>query len=159
MRLKSLSLQDSSEFCKFSDFLLRVGEGTEPENENHMIHLDQRFVVPGGSAADFVTAVYGDIRQYYNDAEYINRRILMCPKNDTTDFMNKYVINQISGEGKALLSANSVPDDQAALYPTEFLYSITPSRLPPHLCTLRYMHQRFSCVVSTALEGCVTVLG
>ena len=45
-----------------------------------MIHLDQRFVVPGDSAADLVTAVYGDIRQYYNDAEYINRRILMCPK-------------------------------------------------------------------------------
>ena len=132
MRLKSLSLQDSAEVRKFSDFLLRVGEGTEPENENHMIHLDQRFVVPGGSAADLVTAVYGDIRQYYNDAEYINRRILMCPKNDTTDFINEYVINQIPGEGKTLLSADSVPDDQAALYPTEFLNSITPSGLPPH---------------------------
>ena len=120
MRLKSLSLQDSAEVRKFSDFLLRVGEGTEPENENHMIHLDQRFEVPGGSAADLVTAVYGDIRQYYNDAEYINRRILMCPKNDTTDFINEYVINQIPGEGKTLLSADSVPDDQAALYPTEF---------------------------------------
>ena len=77
MHLKSLSLQDSAEVCNFSDFLLRVGEGTKSENENHMIHLDQRFVVPGGSAADSVTTVYGDIRQYYNDAEYINRRILI----------------------------------------------------------------------------------
>ena len=97
-----------------------------------MINLDQRFVVPGGSAADLVTAVYGDIRQYYNDAEYINRRILMSPKNDTTDFINEYVINQIPGEGKTLLSADSVPDDQSALYPTEFLNLITPSGLPPH---------------------------
>ena len=137
MRLKSLSSQDSAEIRNFSDFLLRVGEGTEPENENHMIHLDQRFVVPGGSAADLVTAVYGDIRQYYNDAEYINRRILMCPKNDTTDFINEYVIDQIPGEGKTLLSADSVPDDQAALYAAEFLNSITPSGLPPHRLYLK----------------------
>ena len=57
MRLKSLSLQDTAEVRKLSDFFLRVGEGTEPENENHMIHFVQRFEVPGGSAADLFTAV------------------------------------------------------------------------------------------------------
>ena len=56
----------------------------------------------------------------------------MCPKNDTADFINEYVINQIPGEGKTLLGVDSMPDDQAALYPTEFLNSITPSGLPPH---------------------------
>ena len=89
-----------------------------------MINLDQRFVVPGGSVVVLVIAEYGDIWQYYNDAEYINRRILMYPKNDTTDFMNKYVRNQIPGEGKILLSAKSVPDDQTA-HPIEFINSIT----------------------------------
>ena len=68
---------------------------------------------------------------------YINRRILMCPKNDTTDFINEYVINQIPREGKTLLSADSVPDDQAALYPTEFLNSITHSGFPPHRLYLK----------------------
>ena len=55
MHLKYLSLQDSAEVRKFSDFLLRVGESAKPEYENHMIHLNQRFVVPDGSAADLVT--------------------------------------------------------------------------------------------------------
>ena len=55
MRLKYLSLQASAEVRKFSDFLLRIGESTKSEYENHMIHLNQRFVVPGGSAADLVT--------------------------------------------------------------------------------------------------------
>ena len=63
-----------------------------------------------GSATDLATTVYGDIRQYYNDVEYINRRILMCHKNDTTDFINEIVINQIPGEGKTLLSADMVPN-------------------------------------------------
>ena len=68
----------------------------------------------------------------------------MWPKNDTTDFINEYVINQIPGEGKTLLSADLVPDDQAALYPTEFLNSITPSGLPPHRLYLKYRRSRFS---------------
>ena len=63
--------------------------------------------------------------------------ILKCPKNDTTNFINEYVINQIPGERKTLLSADSVPNDQAALYPTAFLNSITPSGLPPHRLYLK----------------------
>ena len=44
-----------------------------------MINLDQQFFFPGSSDADLVTAVFGDICQYYNDAEYINRRIFHVP--------------------------------------------------------------------------------
>ena len=40
----------------------------------------------------------------------------MCLKNDAVDFISEYVIIQIPGEGKTLL--NSIPNDQAALYPT-----------------------------------------
>ena len=74
------------------------------------------------------------------------------------DFINEYVINQIPGEGKTLLSADSVPDDQAALYPTEYLNSITPSGLPPHRLYLK-IHASVILLRSTPLAGCVTVLG
>ena len=47
MRLRTLLLQDALEVSKFSNFLLRVGEGTEPEDDNQMIHIDNKFVVPG----------------------------------------------------------------------------------------------------------------
>ena len=33
---------------------------------------------------------------------------MMCPKNDTTDQINVFVMNQIPGEAKILLSAGSV---------------------------------------------------
>ena len=42
------------------------------------------------------------------------------------------MINQIPGEAKILLSADSVDSNQAAMYPTEFLHSITLASLPPH---------------------------
>ena len=58
MRLRILSSQDSLVVSEFSNFLLRVGEGTELEDEDHMIHIDDKFVVPG-NISDLVSSVYG----------------------------------------------------------------------------------------------------
>ena len=41
MRLQKLCSQESLKVSEFSNFLLRVGEGTEPEDENQMIHIDK----------------------------------------------------------------------------------------------------------------------
>ena len=50
--LQSLDYQDSVEVSKFSELLLRVGEGTETENESKMIHLDAKYVVRGENFAN-----------------------------------------------------------------------------------------------------------
>ena len=114
-----------------------VGEGTEPENENNMIHLPQPFVVRGNSIGDLITAVYGDIKVNYDYLDYTNCRILMCTKNDTSYFISEYVMNMLPGEGRTFLSADSVPEEQATLYPTDFLNSIMPSGLSPHKLYLK----------------------
>ena len=117
MRLRNLSSNDASQVNDFSIFLLRVGEGTEAEDENHMIHiLDHTFVVAGESVSDLVAATYGDIKVNYNNPDYISCRSLMCPKNDTTDSINQYVMNLIPGEACTLLSADSVGEEQADMY-------------------------------------------
>ena len=117
MRLRNLSSDDTSQVNDFSKFLLRVGEGTEPEDENHMIHVDHKFVVAGESVSNFFAATYGDIKVNYNNPDYIYRRSLMCPKNDTTDSTNQYVMNLIPGEGNTLLSADSVGEEQGGYVP------------------------------------------
>ena len=60
MRLQSLDQQDSAEVSNFSDFLLRVEEGTEPENESNMIHLNSKYVVRGQTIADLEDIIYAD---------------------------------------------------------------------------------------------------
>ena len=131
MRLQRLSSQDSVEVSEFSDFLLRVGEGTEPQNEEDMVHINEKFIVNGETFADLATTIYSDIKENYQNRDYITSRIMMCPKNDTTDQINEFVMNQIPGEAEVLLSADSVDSNQAAMYPTEFLNSITLASLPP----------------------------
>ena len=49
MRLQILSSREVSEVSEFSNFLLRAGEGTEPEDENQMVHIDTKYIIPGDS--------------------------------------------------------------------------------------------------------------
>ena len=72
MRLQTLLSQDALEVSKFSNFLLRVGEGTEPEDDNQMIHIDNKFVVPGDSITDLVTSVFGNLNENYADRDYVS---------------------------------------------------------------------------------------
>ena len=64
MRLRKLSSQDSLEVSEFSN--LRVGEGTELEDEDHMIHINDKFIVPGNDISDLVSSVYGSGSQPFS---------------------------------------------------------------------------------------------
>ena len=63
MRLQTLSSQDAHEVSKFNNHLLMVREGTEPEDDNQMIHIDNKFVVP-----------------WITNSDYVGQIIFMCPK-------------------------------------------------------------------------------
>ena len=52
MRLQILSFHKVSEVSEFSNFLLRVREGTEPEDVNQMVHIDTGNIIPGDSISD-----------------------------------------------------------------------------------------------------------
>ena len=54
----------------FRTFLLRVGEGTESENESNMIHLDSKYIVRGQTIADLADTIYADIKVKYDDGDY-----------------------------------------------------------------------------------------
>ena len=137
MRLQTLLSQDTLDVSKFSNFLLRVGEGTEPEDDNQMIHIDNKFVVPGDSIEDSVTLVYGDINENYADRDYVSQKIILCPKSNTADLIHDYVIHRLPGDGITLLSADSVEGSAAINFPNEFVNSITPNGMPPHRLLLK----------------------
>ena len=92
LRLQRLPSQDSFEVNEFSNFLLRVGEGTESHNEDNMVHIDEKFIVRGETFAYLATTIHSDIKKNYQNCDYIASRIMMCPKNETTDQINEFVI-------------------------------------------------------------------
>ena len=55
------------------------------QDEKQMIHIDIKYIVPGDFIADFVTSVYDYLHENYADHEYVSQKIILCPKNETTD--------------------------------------------------------------------------
>ena len=117
---------------EFSNFLLRVGEDYQLEDDDQMIYLDERFVVPEENISYLVNSFYGHIHKNYTDCNFISQRIIMCPKNETCNRINNHVIQKLPGEALTLLSADSVEETIAVNFPTEFLNSITPNGMPSH---------------------------
>ena len=122
-----------------------------------MIHIDDKFVVPGNDISDLVYSVYGDIVNNYLDQDFMSQRILMSPKNETVDAINDYVMRQIPGDDQTFLSADSVDDTQAAIYPTEFLNSLNPNGMPPHRLKLKEFAS-IICGILILLRVCVMAL-
>ena len=58
----------------FFDLLLRAGEGTEPHDENKMIHLGHKYVVRGENINDLATAIHDNNKEHFNDCDYITPR-------------------------------------------------------------------------------------
>ena len=96
-----------------------------------MIHIDKKFVVPGDHVSCLVFSVYGDNVNNYFDYKFMCQRIIMSPKNETSDVINYYVMQLIPGDAETFLSADSVDDSQAAMYPTVFLNTLSPNGMPP----------------------------
>ena len=109
MRLQTLLSQDALEVSKFSNFLLRLGEGTEPEDDNQMIHIDNKFVELGDSLQTWLLP----------------------------SMVIKMKINQLPGDGKTLLSADYVEGSAAINIPNEFVDSITTNGMLVHRLYLK----------------------
>ena len=65
------------------------------------------------------------------------QRIIISPKNETCDAINAYVMQLIPGDADTFVSADSVEDSQAAMYPTEFLNALSPNGMPSHRLILK----------------------
>ena len=48
-----------------------------------MVHIDDKFVVPGDNISDLVASIYGNIHERYAYCGYIGQKMNICPKNDT----------------------------------------------------------------------------
>ena len=97
MSLRKLSSQDSLEISEFSISLLRLREGTEPEDENQKVYIDPNFVHPWNDISGLIYFDYGDIVNNYRDPKFICQRIIMPLKNETTDVLNDHVMQLIPG--------------------------------------------------------------
>ncbi|XP_021991141.1 ATP-dependent DNA helicase PIF1-like [Helianthus annuus] len=125
----------------FSDFLLRVGDGTQPSTDGTYICIPADmtilFTTKEESIKELINAIFLSLRTNVQPTEYITSRAILTTRNETVDEINDHMIDLFQGDAKVYYSFDTADDDKQNLYPTEFLNSLTISGLPPHKLRLK----------------------
>ena len=125
----------------FAEFLLRVGGGTEETNSDGDIRLPDDVCVPySGSENDLdnlIDFAFPNLNENMSDSTYITSRAILSTRNDWVDMINVKMIDRFQGEHMVYHSFDSAVDDPHNYYPPEFLNTLTPNGLPPHVLKLK----------------------
>ncbi|PWZ05548.1 ATP-dependent DNA helicase PIF1 [Zea mays] len=125
----------------FAEFLLRVGGGTEETNSDGDIRLPDDVCVPySGSDNDLdnlIDFAFPNLNENMSDSTYITSRAILSTRNDWVDMINVKMIDRFQGEHMVYHSFDSAMDDPHNYYPPEFLNTLTPNGLPPHVLKLK----------------------
>ena len=135
MRVKANEVQ-------FASFLLALGEGklkcAQDQGEDVIKIPDEHSVPDVGTLIQRVFPSLHGHEASVQDKYYFARRAILTPKNEDADMLNELIIKQFPGNGVIYRSADSVVEENcSSTCPTEFLNTLTPSGMPPHLMTLK----------------------
>ncbi|PUZ74769.1 hypothetical protein GQ55_1G091800 [Panicum hallii var. hallii] len=153
MRLTStfLTPSDREDLRLFSEWLLRIGNGTEPfiqiqnEPSSTYIQIPQSLLLhPDYRNLDgLISFVYSSGCQPTDIPSYFCDRAILAPTNEVVIEINNKMISQLTTYEMSYYSSDSIDDTSAnhstleSLYPTEFLNTITINGLPEHVLKLK----------------------
>ena len=110
-------------------YLLDIGDGKLPSDENNEIHIPQE-LLSRRSLADEIFAPF-----FNGQSSDLSKMVILTPKNAESLRISNYILERMPGEEFCFRSIDSVitedPSDMLNM-PTEFLNKMTPSGFPPH---------------------------
>jgi ATP-dependent DNA helicase PIF1 len=119
----------------FSDYLLRIGNGTKDTFAGDYVHLPKDIVIEykdKNSIDHLIDCVFPDFNKNAYSTQYMHEHGILCMRNDYVDEISARMIDRFLGKGTVFYSFDSVDDDECNNYPQDFLNSITPNGLLPH---------------------------
>ena len=117
----------------FAAWLLQLGEGRLPQGADGLIELPADCLHRG----DLVKEVF---ERALRGEEPLSGCVILSPKNAESLAMNEEVLQMLPGEAKTYVSVDGFEKDSDEVqntYPLEFLHSLTPTGMPPHLLNLK----------------------
>ncbi|UYV74184.1 K02A2.6-like [Cordylochernes scorpioides] len=118
----------------FSQWLLKVGDGDLPTDQQGLISLPESCIFHG---VDLVQEIFGSS---YGDITALSQSVILTPKNTDSLEINEKVLDRLPNRSQCFLSVDSVECENVEEqnnYPTEFLNSLTPTGMPPHRLNLK----------------------
>ena len=130
----------SSNDEEFTEYIQHIGDGNEPYIMDDLIKLPPSMAMQWEgqhSIYNLIDQVFPNLQEHVNDARYMVGRASLTPINDDVEQLNAKIISQFPGDEFTLYSFNEVEGDTQHLYQQEFLNSISPGGLPPHILRLK----------------------
>jgi ATP-dependent DNA helicase PIF1 len=126
----------------FADYLLRIDGETEEVNGDGNVRVPDEIYVPYSGDAEkdlhiLIDIIFLDLNANMADKDYITTRAILSTRNDWVDMINMKMIDMFQGGETVYHSFDSAVDDPHNYYPSEFLNSLTPNGLPPHVLKLK----------------------
>jgi len=123
----------------FAKQLLDMGNGKLPiDPTTREISFPPNFCQMQSSIQNVVHKVFPDITKNFKNHDWLCERAILAPKNDDVNKINNQIQLKLSGKVVKYKSIDTVTDEaQAVNYPIEFLNSLEPSGMPPHILTLK----------------------
>ena len=108
---ENIRARDDSEFA---EFLLRVGNGSEPIVHENFIHiLDELLILYADcntSINMLIDVVFDDLKNNYQSPDYLMTRGILASKNEYVDDINQILIHQFSKRPMVYYSFDSAVD-------------------------------------------------
>ncbi|XP_062232801.1 ATP-dependent DNA helicase PIF1-like [Phragmites australis] len=125
----------------FSNYLLRIENGTEETVKDDNVKVPNEICVPYTSAEsdndNLIDRVFPMLATHMSNSDYITSRAILSTRNENIDDINMRLIERFPGDEMVYHSYNLAVDDPNNYYPPEFLNSLTPNGLPPHILKLK----------------------
>ncbi|XP_012841939.1 PREDICTED: uncharacterized protein LOC105962187 [Erythranthe guttata] len=148
MRLQSSSNPSEVEEVKeFANWILSIGNGEAGEQNDGeaSVEIPEDMLIPDSEdpLLELLQFVYPNLLSNISNPDYFQGRAVLAPTNDCVEFVNEYLCSLIPGEEKLYLSADSMCKDEmsseenAQIYTTEFLNTVSCSGLPSHRLKLK----------------------
>ena len=130
--------EDADELQAFAEWLLRLGNGTEPHDELDTIDLPADLCQPEGADVDALVAwVYPELEANCTDPRWLAARAILTPLNATVDAINAQVTEAFPGEAVELLSADVASEADAVAVTEEMLNTLRVPNFPAHELRLK----------------------
>ncbi len=152
------NLRANTSASQFKNWTIDLGDGKlaskfQTDTED-VIALPNECVLENNSMVDvdhntfesnLITYVYGNTGDNILFKIQKENVAILCPKNEDVLSVNEKILDLIDGEKTVYTSADEIQKDEYnenEIYPQEFINTVTPNGMPPHLLNLK-----INCVV------------
>ncbi|XP_062189934.1 uncharacterized protein LOC133892964 [Phragmites australis] len=146
MRLSCISnnMIEQQHVAEFAEWILNIGDGkTASDDGEEFIKIPCDLLLNKGddSRETIVKSTYPNLMSNYKNRNFLEERAILCPRNETVEQINDYIMSQIKGEEVTYLSCDSLcnasTNNMEHMYPKEFLNTLKFPGIPNHELKLK----------------------